>query len=192
MMNSEKGLYSIIILWLVFPGVLLGIWTAGYEVLIGSQITAFALGGFLHTAAALSGVGLVVRRYVTGEKTVKHKMMLAFACVMILLVWLLGAFFCWLAHGEEKYHTFTSPTSPDGAHTVVFGERVSLVSGQITVYERVNFGLIVPRRRAITDDGYRPIEAGNYQLYWEGEQMKFSAGDGAGGWITLVLDLSAP
>ena len=46
-------------------------------------------------------------------------------------------------------------------------ENVSLISGQVVLYERVNPFLIYPKERIITDDGHRPICAGEYSLAWD-------------------------
>ena len=55
-------------------------------------------------------------------------------------------------------------------------ENVSLISGQVTLYERVNPFLIDldPKERIITDDGYRPVCAGKYSLVWQGDTVTLS------------------
>ena len=71
-------------------------------------------------------------------------------------------------------------------------ENVSLISGQVTLYERVNPFLIDldPKERIITDDGYRPVCAGKYSLVWQGDTVTLSVTNGAG-WnetISVTLD----
>ncbi len=96
-------------------------------------------------------------------------------------------FLCVLLDGAEEYHSFTSP---DGIHTIVIMENVSLISGQVVLYERVNPFLIDPKERIITDDGYRPVRAGKYSLVWQGDTVILSVTNGAG-WnetISVTLD----
>ena len=69
-------------------------------------------------------------------------------------------------------------------------ENVSLISGQVTLYERVNPLLIYLKERIITDDGYRPVCAGKYSLVWQGDTVTLSVANGAG-WnetISVTLD----
>ena len=71
-------------------------------------------------------------------------------------------------------------------------ENISLISGQVTLYERVNPFLIDldPKGRIITDDGYRPVCAGKYSLVWQGDAVTLSVANGAG-WnetISVALD----
>ena len=100
---------------------------------------------------------------------------------------LCGNFLCIFFDGFEEYHSFTSP---DGIHTIVIMENVSLISGQVTLYERVNPFLIYPKERIVTDDGHRPICAGEYSLVWDGDTVILSVSDGAGGneAISVTLD----
>jgi len=102
---------------------------------------------------------------------------------LVLLCW---NFLCVFLDGAEEYHSFTSP---DSAHTIVIMENVSLISGQVVLYERVNPFLINPKDRIITDDGYRPVCAGKYSLVWQGNTVTLSVADGAGGNETISVTL---
>lgn len=86
----------------------------------------------------------------------------------------------------EEYHSFASP---DGAHTIVIMENVSLISGQVVLYERVNPFLIYPKDRIVTDDGYRPVCAEKYSLVWKENAVTLSVADGAGGNETISVTL---
>lgn len=97
-----------------------------------------------------------------------------------------GNFFCRLLNSGEEYHNFPSP---DGTHTIVIAERVSLIAGQVTLYERINPAMIYPREHIITDDGYRPVCAGEYSLVWQGDTVTLSVADGAGGDKTVSVTL---
>lgn len=55
--------------------------------------------------------------------------------------------------------------------------------------ERVNPFLIYPKERIITDDGHRPICAGEYSLVWDGDTVILSVSDGAGGSETISVAL---
>ena len=97
-----------------------------------------------------------------------------------------GIVLAFLHYGWEEYHSFTSP---DGAHTIVIMENVSLISGQVVLYERVNPFLICPKERIVTDDGYRPVCAGKYSLVWQEDAVTLSVADGAGGSKTISVTL---
>ena len=68
-------------------------------------------------------------------------------------------------------------------------EKVSLISGQVTLYEWVDPFLIYPKERIITDDGYRPVCAGEYSLVWQGDTVTLSVANGAGGNETISVTL---
>lgn len=72
---------------------------------------------------------------------------------------------------------------------VVIAGNVSLISGQVVLYERVNPFLIYPKERIITDDGHRPICAGEYSLVWDEDTVVLSVSDGAGGNKTISVAL---
>ena len=98
--------------------------------------------------------------------------MTAAGVALVLLCW---NFLCVLLDGAEEYHSFTSP---DSRHTIVLMEKVSLISGRVVLYERVNPFLIYPKDRIITDDGYRPVCAGEYSLVWDGNTVTLLVSDG--------------
>ncbi len=97
-----------------------------------------------------------------------------------------GFFLAIRLDGAEEYHSFTSP---DNTHTIVIMENISLISGQVILYERVNPLLIYPKERIITDDGHRPICAGEYSLVWDGDTVTLSVSDGAGENETISVAL---
>ena len=110
--------------------------------------------------------------------------MIAGGVALVLLCW---NFLCVLLNGAEEYHSFTSP---DNTHTIVIMENVSLISGQVVLYERVNPFLIYPKERIITDDGHRPICSGEYSLVWDGDTVTLSVFDGFGKNDTISVTLS--
>ena len=110
--------------------------------------------------------------------------MIAAGVALLLFCW---NFLCALLDGAVEYHSFTSP---DNTHTIVIMEKVSLISGRVVLYERVNPFLIYPRERIITDDGYRPICAGKYLLAWDEDTVTLSVSDGAGGDETISVTLN--
>ena len=57
------------------------------------------------------------------------------------------------------------------------------------LFERVNPFLIYPKERIITDDGHRPICAGEYSLVWDGDTVILSVSNGAGENETISVAL---
>ena len=186
-MKLRRFLYVYLALWLAFPCVVFIIWVQNYELLIGTTGTAFFIQSILNCIAAICGITLAFLHYRGTEKTLKHKVKFAAITVGVAFLLLCGNFFCSFFDGFEEYHSFTSP---NGIHTIVIMENVSLISGQVTLYERVNPFLIYPKERIITDDGYRPVCAGKYSLVWQGDTVTLSVANGAG-WnetISVTLD----
>lgn len=186
-MKLRKCLYLYLVLWLAFPCIAVTIWMSDCNLLVGTAGTAFLIQGILNCAAAVCGIVLAFRHYRETEKTLKNKVLLvviAGGTALLLLCW---NFLCVLFDGAEEYHSFTSP---DGTHTIVVMENVSLISGQVVLYERVNPFLISPRERILTDDGHRPVCAGEYSLVWVGDTVVLSVSDGAGGNETVSVTLN--
>ena len=186
-MKLRRFLYAYLALWLAFPCVVFIIWVQNYELLIGSTGTAFFIQSILNCIAAVCGITLAFLHYRETEKALKNKIILAVIAAGTAFLLLCGNFLCIFFDGFEEYHSFTSP---DGIHTIVIMENVSLISGQVTLYERVNPLLIYPKERIITDDGYRPVCAGKYSLVWQGDTVTLSVANGAG-WnetISVTLD----
>ena len=167
-MKLRRFLYAYLALWLAFPCVVFIIWVQTYELLIGSTGTAFFIQSILNCIAAVCGITLAFLHYRETEKALKNKIILAVIAAGTAFLLLCGNFLCIFFNGFEEYHSFTSP---DGIHTIVIMENVSLISGQVTLYERVNPFLIYPKERIITDDGYRPVCAGEYSLVWQGNTV---------------------
>lgn len=167
-MKLRKFLYLYLALWLAFPCIVITIWMTGYNLLIGTTGTAFLIQGILNCIAVVCGVTLAFLHYRETEKALKNKIILAIIATGMGFLLLCGNFLCILFDKGEEYHSFTSP---DGIHTIVIMENVSLISGQVTLYERVNPFLIYPKERIITDDGYRPVCAGEYSLVWQGNTV---------------------
>lgn len=110
--------------------------------------------------------------------------MIAGGVALVLLCW---NFLCVLLDGAEEYHSFTSL---DNTHTIVIMENVSLISGQVVLYDRINLFLIYPKDRISTDNGYRPVCAGEYSLVWDGDTVTLSVSDevGENETISVALD----
>lgn len=185
-MKLQKFLYLCFALLLAFPFIMVVIWMMDYNLLIGNTGTAFTIQRILNFVAAACGIILAFKHYRKTKKTFKNKVTLAVSAVGVYLVLLCFNFFCGLIDGSEEYHSFTSP---DKKHTIVIMENVSLISGQVTLYERANPFLIYPKERIITDDGYRPICAGKYSLVWQGDTVILSVANGAGGNKTISVTL---
>ena len=185
-MKLRKFLYLYLALWLAFPCIVIIIWMMDYNLLIGTTGTAFRIQGILNCIAAVCGVTLAFLQYRETEKALKNKIILAVIAAGTVFLLLCGNFLCIFFDRGEEYHSFTSP---DGIHTIVIMENVSLISGQVTLYERVNPFLIYPKERIITDDGYRPVCAGEYSLVWQGDTVTLSVANGAGGNETISVTL---
>lgn len=185
-MKLRKFLYLCFALWLVFPCVVVIIWMTDYDLLIGTRGTAFFIQSILNWVAAFSGVALTVLHYSKSPKAVKNKVVLFLIAVGIAVLLMCGNFLCRLFDGFGEYHSFQSP---DGIHSIVIMENVSLISGQVILYERVNPFLIFPRDYIIIDDGYRPVCAGKYSLVWQENTVTLSVADGAGGNETISVTL---
>ena len=185
-MKLRKILYLYLALWLAFPCIVIIIWMMDYNLLIGTTGTAFRIQGILNCIAAVCGITLAFLHYRETEKALKNKVILAMIAGGAALVLLCWNFLCVLLNGAEEYHSFTSP---DNTHTIVIMENVSLISGQVVLYERVNPFLIYPKERIITDDGHRPICAGEYSLVWDEDTVVLSVSDGAGENKTISVAL---
>ena len=158
-----------------------------YNLLIETTGTAFRIQGILNCIAAVCGITLVFLHYKKKKKALKNKITLAVIAGGVALVLLCWNFLCVLLNGAEEYHSFTSP---DNTHTIVIMENVSLISGQVVLFERVNPFLIYPKERIITDDGHRPICSGEYSLVWDGDTVTLSVFDGFGKNDTISVTLS--
>ena len=185
-MKLRKILYLYLALWLAFPCIVIIIWMMDYNLLIGTTGTAFRIQGILNCIAAVCGVTLAFLQYRETEKALKNKIILAVIAAGTVFLLLCGNFLCIFFDRGEEYHSFTSP---DGIHTIVIMENVSLISGKVTLYERVNPFLIYPKERIITDDGYRPVCAGEYSLVWQGDTVTLSVANGVGGNETISVTL---
>ena len=185
-MKLRKILYLYLALWLAFPCIVIIIWMMDYNLLIGTTGTAFRIQGILNCIATVCGITLAFLHYRETEKAPKNKVILTVIVGGTALVLLCWNFLCVLLDGAEEYHSFTSP---DNTHTIVIMENVSLISGQVVLYERVNPFLIYPKERIITDDGYRPVCAGEYSLAWQGDTVTLSVANGAGGNETISVTL---
>ena len=185
-MKLRKYLYLYLTVWLAFTCIVFIIWMTDYNLLIGTKGTAFFIQVILNYIAAVCGIVLAFLHYRETNMALKNKVILAVIAGGVVFLLLCWNFLCILLDGAEEYHSFTSP---DGAHTIVIMENVSLISGQVVLYERVNPFLIYPKERIITDDGYRPICAGKYSLVWDGDTVTLSVSDGAGGDETISVAL---
>ncbi len=182
----KKFLYLSLLLWVVFPCIVFIIWGTGHELLIGTRGTAFFIQGILNYTAALSGIALEILHYCKTPKAVKNRAALSLITVCIAVLLLCGNFFCTLMGRFEEYHSFSSP---DKTHSIVIMENVSLISGQVTLYERVSPFLISRKAYIITDDGYRPVCAGKYTLEWQENMVILTVFNGAGEQKTISATL---
>lgn len=184
-MKVQKYLYLYLALWLVFPCVVFIIWMSDYDLLIGSRGTAFLIQRVLNCIAAACGMFLAFWHYRKTENALKTTMLpvIVIGITILLICW---NFLCAFLDGTQEYHSFTSP---DRAHTIVIMENVGGISGQVVLYERLSPFLIAPRGHVISDDGYRPVCAGEYALVWDGDTVSLSVSDRAGGRETLSAAL---
>lgn len=185
-MKLKKFLYFIFIVWLIFPCIIVFIWITGSELLIGTHGTPFRIQSVLNIMAASSGILLAFLHYGKSEKNITDKIFSFLPAASLTMLLLCGNLLCMLLDNGEEYHSFSSP---DGAHTIVIKENVSVISGLVTLYERKNPFLIYPKERMITDDGYRPVCMGEYSLEWHDHSVTLTAFDGAGKWKTVTAVL---
>ncbi len=185
-MKWKKWLYAYLGLWLVFPWVVFAIWVQNYDVLLGTEGTPFAIQQVLNRLGAVCVIALAILHYRETEKRWTNKLALAAAALgIIALVWCWN-FTCTFFHQGECRHTFTSP---DGKYTIVVTENISPIAGKVHIHERVNPFLIRYGKEIITDDGYCPICAGQYELTWKGNAVTLTVADGAGGWETATVHI---
>ena len=175
-MKLKNAFYLGLLSWVLFPCAVFLLSAAGYELLIGTWWTVFRIQAILNAVAALSSLGLV---YLRG-----HKRPL-FAVIGIVLLLQCGNSACRFLDACQEYHSFSSP---DGADTLVMMENVDPIAGQVRVYKRLNPFLLSPMGSIITDDGYRPICDGQYELSWQEDTVSLSVFNGAGEWKTIVME----
>lgn len=183
-LKRKAFLYLYLVLWLAYPcGVLC---LSDCALLLGEGWTALRIQRLLNGFAVLDIAGLAALWVRKNGWTRWRKVLLGLGAVgmALLLVCVNGVLA--LLDGTQEYHTFHSP---DGGHTIVVSENVSLIAGQVTLYERVSPFLIQPRDRVSTDDGFRPVCAGKYALRWQGDMVTLTVSDGMGGEETLSADL---
>ena len=185
-MKLRTCLYLCLAVWLVFPCIAVVVWVTDCDLLLGNTGTAFLLQTVLNDAAAVCGAALAFLHYQKSEKGPKNKAALAGAAAGIALLLVCWNGLCTFFDGMQEYHSFTSP---NGAHTVVLMENVDPISGQVVLYERITPFLIAPRGRVITNNGYRPVCAGEYALVWDGDTVTLSVSDGAGETKTVSAEL---
>lgn len=185
-LKRKAFLYLYLVFWLAYPCAVLCVWFTDRELLLGDAWTAFRIQRLLNFAAALDIAGLAALWAHENGWTRWRKILLGLGAVgvMLLLVCVNGAL--WFLDGTQGYHAFRSP---DGEHTIVVSENVSLIAGQVTLYERLNPFLIQPKDRVSTDDGCRPVCAGKYELHWEDNGVRLTIADGMGGEETLSAGL---
>jgi len=185
-MKLKTILYLYLVLWLLFPCAVYIVWAMDCEILIGTHGTEFFIQGILNCIAALCGGVLAFQHYRTTRRTLINKAALFLAAVGIVGLLSLWNFFCIFFNSGEEYHSFQSP---DGTHTIVIRERVSVISGRVTLFERVNPFLISRKGSAVTDDGHRPVCAGEYSIIWQGDTVTLTISNGVGGQETISAAL---
>lgn len=186
MIGVKRFFYADLAVWLAFPCVVFAIWCADCDLLIGDSWTAFRVQCVLNAIAAVLGIAMLTLRYRETGRTFWNRAALGLSAAGITLLLLSWNFLCLFLDEGQEYHSFSSP---DGSHTVVVMERVSLIAGDVTLYERINPFLIQFKGSMTTDDGYRPVCAGDFSLFWEGDSVRLIAGDGMGGEATVSVGL---
>lgn len=182
---GRRCLYGLLVLWLAFPCAVLIIWWMDCDLLLGTRGTPFYIQALLNSAAALCGLTLAALRYRGTERAVRDRAVLLLTALGIALLLFCGNTLCRIFDSVEEYHSFSSP---DGTHTVVIMENVSLISGQVTLFERRG-PLLYPRARIKTDDGFRPVCAGTYSLTWQDGGVVLTVFNGAGWQETVSVSL---
>jgi len=186
-MKLKVFLYFYLVIWLLFPCAVYMTWVSGYQVLIGTCGTEFLIQTILNCAAALCGAALAFLHYRETRRTLINKAALFLAAAGIVSSLSFVNFFCMFLDSGQEYHSFRSP---DGTHDIVIMENISIIAGRVTIFERVNPFLITQKGELITDDGYRPVCAGEYSLIWHGDTATLTVADGAGGQKTLSVTLN--
>ena len=87
-------------------------------------------------------------------------------------------------------YTYYDFTSPDGQHTVIAGEWSWLQGGGVNFYERTNLMFVRRIGNFSTDDGYEPINNGDYSVVWNDNEMTFTANNGNNYYETVEIKTS--
>lgn len=189
--NREKGvkvsLYLSCSLCLIWPIVNLAVHLAAPDdrIWLGTLGSPTLLQRAFDVLAFFGGVLLAAGRFRKTEK--KPGNFLALGGVVSLLAVLLLLTNGVLMIGDDSdYYRFTSPDQKD---TILVSENSFLQAGWVSVYQRVNPFVVRLRDTRTTDDGYRPIGAGNYAVQWEERQVVVSFGDGMGGRERVTVPL---
>lgn len=130
------------------------------------------LGLFLNILIIISFNGLIwlkLRRYWLKVISVTLTVVLLISCIFIY----------GFSNDDSRYYYFTSS---DKSTTLIVEENSWLLSGWSNFFIKEN-GLFARKLKAyiLTDDGYRPFEAGNYSLTWlDQDTVKIEYGVGSG------------
>ena len=169
--------FSLCFLW---PVLHIGMYliAPGHAFLLGTWGTGPVFQCLFNDLAFISGTLLAVLHYRLGsEHKPSDRVFLGLTVFGLAVLLLLSNLFCLFWDNGDCNHSFTSP---DGAHTIVVHERSVLLAGSVSVYERVHPLVVRLWASEITDDGYKPIEAGDYAVTWHTDSVTVSFGDGAG------------
>ena len=147
-----------------------------YGLLIGTWGSFPFIQRMLNIIALLSGTALAVLHYRGTDRRIVERILLVLTGLGLLILTIYSNVLL-LILDDTEYHSFTSP---DSAHTIVVGERSFFLAGGVTVYERVNPFLVKIKGHALTDDGFRPICSGAYELVWYEDGVVVSFSNGAG------------
>lgn len=160
----------------------------GCEFLLGTWGTGPVFQCLFNDLALISGTLLAVLHYrLSSGHKLSDRFFLGLTVLGLAVLLLLSNVFCLFWDNGDCNHSFTSP---DGAHTIVVHERSVLLAGSVSVYERVHPLVVHLRASETTDDGYKPIEAGDYAVTWHADSVTVSFGDGAGGQKRCTLSFA--
>ncbi len=131
----------------------------------------------MRVALICAAVCLVILSAVVIIKKEKRRVLHTVVCLMISAAMIYCVSISWFFSRPYTYYDFTSP---DGKYTVIAGEWSWLQGGGVNFYERINPVFVKKIGSFSTDDGYQPINKGDYTVEWNGNIMEFIADNGNG------------
>lgn len=166
-----KILYMLILLSCGFEAMLLIVpYVLGKRILIG-QVSGTQLIYDMSVVILFLVILVVIIRYMY-IKCAKNLIIMILGVVISIIAFLGATFFYLLFFADsETYYTFYSP---DKKYSVVAEEWSWLLSGSVILYERTNLFLIEKKAVLITDDGFRAIKAGAYEIQWNDNIVTFT------------------
>ena len=166
---------SLCFVWLAV-GMFFALLAPDYQFLIGTHGDWFFFQQVFSVLSFVSGAMLAVRWYRKTAQGAVQKAALAVCVGSFAALLLFFHMFLLFFHTQSRYSFFSS----HGSHAIVVEEDSFLLAGWVSVYQRVNPFFVRLAGKENTDDGYRPIQAGDYAVTWSGQQAVIQFGDGAG------------